>query len=469
LFPGGLAVFRQRAFTLYLGARLCSALAAQMIIIAVGWQVYHLTGRVLDLGLVGLSQFLPFLCLSLFAGHAADRFERRVIILCCLTVHLACALLLLTLARRGNGSVLPIFGVLALLGIARAFMMPASQSFLPNIVPLGMLGNAVAINSSASQLANIVGPSLGGLVYAYGESAKSAPGGAQWVYGGAAGLLSGAILLLLVVDSRRGAARNGVQFSWGHLLEGLRFTWHRRTVLGAISLDLFAVLFGGASALLPAFTRDVLHGGPEVFGYLRAAPGAGAVLMAVGLAVRPITRRVGVYIRSSDGDFWADAAFLGRAGGAVDDGRGRHDQRVRARTSGAARNAGQHPGTSERRQLDRHRRVQRARRVRIRHYRRLVRPGSGDRPGRRSNIGGGGALGEGLFPHALAIADFPATQGLRNGWHITDLMSITMLSAPNTMITIMMITIMAGTIMAGTATITVIRPAWAPMRGPPGC
>ncbi|MGD0491141.1 MAG: MFS transporter [Steroidobacteraceae bacterium] len=296
LFPGGLAVFRQRAFTLYLGARLCSALAAQMIIIAVGWQVYHLTGRVLDLGLVGLSQFLPFLCLSLFAGHAADRFERRVIILCCLTVHLACALLLLTLARRGNGSVLPIFGVLALLGIARAFMMPASQSFLPNIVPLGMLGNAVAINSSASQLANIVGPSLGGLVYAYGESAKSAPGGAQWVYGGAAGLLSGAILLLLVVDSRRGAARNGVQFSWGHLLEGLRFTWHRRTVLGAISLDLFAVLFGGASALLPAFTRDVLHGGPEVFGYLRAAPGAGAVLMAVGLAVRPITRRVGVYM-----------------------------------------------------------------------------------------------------------------------------------------------------------------------------
>jgi len=296
LFPGGLAVFRQRAFTLYLGARLFSALAAQMIIVAVGWQVYHLTGRVLDLGLVGLSQFLPFLCLSLFAGHAADRFERRVIILCCLTVHLACALLLLTLARRGNGSVLPIFGVLALLGIARAFMMPASQSFLPNIVPLGMLGNAVAINSSASQLANIVGPSLGGLVYAYGESAKSAPGGAQWVYGGAAGLLSGAILLLLVVDSRRGAARNGVQFSWGHLLEGLRFTWHRRTVLGAISLDLFAVLFGGASALLPAFTRDVLHGGPEVFGYLRAAPGAGAVLMAVGLAVRPITRRVGVYM-----------------------------------------------------------------------------------------------------------------------------------------------------------------------------
>ena len=161
LVPGGFAVFRRPAFTLYLGARLFSALAAQMIIIAVGWQVYHLTGRVLDLGLVGLSQFVPFLCLSLFAGHAADRFDRRRIVLCCLSVYLVCSLLLLFLARHGTGSVLPIFAVLALLGVARSFMMPASQSFLPNIVPLEILGNAVAINSSAFQLANIVGPSLG--------------------------------------------------------------------------------------------------------------------------------------------------------------------------------------------------------------------------------------------------------------------------------------------------------------------
>jgi MFS family permease len=258
--------------------------------------VYHLTGRVLDLGLVGLSQFLPFLSLSLFAGHAADRFDRRRIILCCLTVFLACALLLLWFARRGNGSVLPIFAVLALFGIARAFLMPASQSFLPNIVPLEVLGDAVAINSSAFQLANIVGPSLGGLVYAYGETSSWAPGGAQWVYGGAAGLLAGAVLMLLWVNTRRGAPQGRIEFSWGHLLEGLRFTWHRKTVLGAISLDLFAVLFGGASALLPAFTRDVLHSGPEVFGLLRAAPGVGAVAMAIWLALRPITRRVGVYM-----------------------------------------------------------------------------------------------------------------------------------------------------------------------------
>jgi MFS family permease len=296
LTAGGFSLFRRRAFAFYLGARLCSGLAAQMIIIAVGWQVYHLTGRVLDLGLVGLSQFLPFLCLSLFAGHAADRFDRRRIILCCLTVFLVCALLLLCFARRGNGSVLPIFAVLALFGIARAFLMPASQSFLPNIVPLAVLGDAVAINSSAFQLANIVGPSLGGLVYAYGESSRWAPGGAQWVYGGAAGLLAGAVLMLLWVNTRRGAPQGWIEFSWRHLLEGLRFTWHRKTVLGAISLDLFAVLFGGASALLPAFTRDVLHSGPEVFGLLRAAPGVGAVAMAIWLALRPITRRVGVYM-----------------------------------------------------------------------------------------------------------------------------------------------------------------------------
>jgi len=327
VIPGGFAVFRRRAFTLYLGTRLFSALAAQMIIIAVGWQVYHMTGRVLDLGFVGLSQFLPFLCLSLFAGHAADRFDRRGIILSCLTVYLVCALLLLAFARHGGDRVLPIFAVLALLGIARSFMMPAAQSFLPNIVPLEMLGNAVAINSSAFQLANIVGPSLGGLVYAYGESSKSAPGGAQWVYGVAAGLLAAGVLTLLFVDSRRGAAENRGEFAWGHLLEGLRFTWHRKTVLGAISLDLFAVLFGGASALLPAFTRDVLHAGPEVFGYLRAAPGLGAVTVAVWLAVRPITRRVGVYmfggvaifgvatvIFGSTQDFWVALGALALMG-----------------------------------------------------------------------------------------------------------------------------------------------------------
>ena len=292
---GGFAIFRQRDFTLYLLARFFSAIAAQMIVIAVGWQVYRLTGRVLDLGLIGLSQFLPFLCFALIAGHAADVHERRVIIMLCFTVFLVCALLLFVLARASVASVWPIFVVLALLGVARAFLSPAQQSFLPNIVPLSSLGNAVAISSSTFQVATIAGPSIGGLIYAFGESSHRVDGGAQWVFGTAATLLATALALMSLLEHRR--SHSGAPApSWKGLLEGLRFIWRRKTVLGAISLDLFAVLFGGATALLPAFTRDILHAGPEVFGYLRAAPGAGAVLAALWLAVRPVTRRVGLFM-----------------------------------------------------------------------------------------------------------------------------------------------------------------------------
>ena len=265
-----------------------------MIIVAVGWQVYRLTGRVLDLGLVGLSQFLPFLSLALFAGHAADRHDRRGIILGCQLLYVTCALLLLAFAWCAGTRVEPIFTVLALLGIARAFLLPASQSFLPTLVPPEELGQAIAANSSMAQLASIAGPSLGGLLYAGGEAAGGSNGGALWVYGSAAGLLAASMGLLGLVRGQRPVVARRVEYSWGHLLEGVRFTWRRKTVLGAISLDLFAVLFGGAAALLPAFTRDVLHAGPETFGYLRAAPGVGAVAMAVWLAWRPIRRRAGL-------------------------------------------------------------------------------------------------------------------------------------------------------------------------------
>jgi MFS family permease len=284
---GRLAIFKQRDFTLFLCARLCTSLAAQMIIVAVGWQVYHLSGRLLDLGLIGLSQFLPFLCLSLFAGHAADVYQRRLIIGLCMLAFSICALVLLLFTLRASASVVPIFVVLALFGVARAFLLPATQSFLPNIVPIGMLGNAVAINSSTFQVASIAGPSAGGLLYALG--------GAVCVYAVAVVLLLGALTMMLCVK-QRGAAQQRSGAGEGDLLDGLRFTWRKKPVLGAISLDLFAVLFGGAAALLPAFTKDVLHAGPEVFGYLRAAPGLGALVTALWLAVRPITRRVGVYM-----------------------------------------------------------------------------------------------------------------------------------------------------------------------------
>lgn len=302
VFTGGFAVFKHRDFDLYICARFFSSIAAQMIIIAVGWQVYHLTGRVLDLGLIGLSQFLPFLCLSLFAGHAADVYDRRVIILLCLIAFLGCALMLLGFARANLGHVMPIFAVLAVLGVARAFLTPASQSFLPNIVPVAALGNAIAINSSAFQVATITGPSVGGLLYAFGA--------AIWVYGAAAALLAVSLLMLLLIKARRSAGE-GVVAVRGRLLEGLRFIWRRKTVLGAISLDLFGVLFGGATALLPAFTKDVLHAGPDVFGYLRAAPGIGAVATALWLAFRPVRRRVGVYMFSGVAIFGVATVVFG--------------------------------------------------------------------------------------------------------------------------------------------------------------
>jgi MFS family permease len=291
----GFAVFRERDFSLFLLARFLSQVAVQMMVIAVGWQVYHLSGRLIDLGLIGLSQFLPFLCLGLIAGHAADVYERRVIMMLCLTAFLVCALLLFGFARLSIASVWPIFGVLAILGVARAFLSPAAQSFVPNIVPLPVLGNAIAINSSANQVAIIAGPSIGGLIYALGQSSRAPNDGAQWVFGTAA-VLAAAGVGLLALLKRRKSDRGATEASWDRLLEGLRFIWRRKTVLGAISLDLFAVLFGGATALLPAFTKDVLHAGPEVFGCLRAAPGVGAVLMALWLTVRPVRRRVGLFM-----------------------------------------------------------------------------------------------------------------------------------------------------------------------------
>jgi MFS family permease len=291
-FTGGFAVLMNRDFTLFLCARFCSSIAAQMIIMAVGWQVYHITGRVLDLGLIGLSQFLPFLLLALFAGHVADQFDRRLIILLCLCAHGTCALLLLALALAKVGSALPIFAVLAVLGIARAFQLPATQSFVPTIVPAAILRSALAVNSSANQVATIAGPSAGGILYALSDSTLGRFGGAERVYAVAAFLLLASIGMIALVHKRR-LPGSRVAASWATLLQGIRFIWDRKTVLGAMSLDLFAVLFGGATALLPAFTRDVLHAGPDVFGYLRAAPGIGAGATALWLAFRPVSRHVG--------------------------------------------------------------------------------------------------------------------------------------------------------------------------------
>jgi MFS family permease len=307
---GGIAVLKNRDFTLYLSSRFFATIATQMIIMAVGWQVYHITGRVLDLGFIGLSQFLPFLCLVLFSGHVADQFDRRIIILACHCSYLACALLLLSFAAVKIATTLPIFAVLAIFGVTRAFQLPASQSFVPTIVPMTALRNALAINSSANQVATIVGPSIGGVLYAVSESGLGRNSGAGLVYGAAALLLLLAIGMIALIRKRRQATSRSM-LSWSTLLQGLRFVWHRKTVLGAISLDLFAVLFGGATALLPAYTRDVLHAGPEVFGYLRAAPGIGAGITAMWLAFRPVSRHVGVTMFAGVAAFGAATVVMG--------------------------------------------------------------------------------------------------------------------------------------------------------------
>ena len=281
-----------------------------MVIMAVGWQVYHITGRVLDLGLIGLSQFLPFLCLVLFSGHVADQFDRRIIIMLGHCAYALCTLLLFGFAWMKIKTTLPIFGVLSILGITRAFQMPAAQSFVPTIVPIATLRNALAINSSTNQVAAILGPSLGGIVYALAERGFGQNSGAGVVYGAAAILLLVAITLVALIHKRRLPSARSV-LAWSTLLQGLRFVWQRKTVLGAISLDLFAVLFGGATALLPAYTRDVLHAGPDVFGYLRAAPAIGAGVTAVWLAFRPVSRNVGITMFAGVAAFGMATVVLG--------------------------------------------------------------------------------------------------------------------------------------------------------------
>lgn len=282
----GLSVLRNRNLSFYLSARFLGTLAVQMQSVAIGWQVYQITGSLFDLGLIGLAQFAPFLVLILWAGHVADRHNRRLIVLLCMAVQLLCSLMLIAFTASASRTVWPVFAILVLFGSARAFMMPASQAVLKNLVPDRDFSQAVALGSSTFHVAVIAGPILGGLLYVFGP---------QTVHIVAACLLSVAVLLMSGTRSIQQIVSRG-PVSWHTLLEGLRFVWSRPIVLGAISLDLFAVLFGGATALLPAYAHDVLHTGPTGLGLLRTAPGLGAALCSITLAFFPITRRVGAWM-----------------------------------------------------------------------------------------------------------------------------------------------------------------------------
>jgi MFS family permease len=284
-----LALLRNADYTRYVAARFLGSIAVQMQTVAVGWQVYEVTRSPLDLGLIGLSQFLPFVLLILPAGHFADTRDRRRILVGCYAVLLLCSLLLWFHSWRGLHSAWPVFGIMTLYGVARAFAMPASQALLPNLVAREHLGTAVAFNSSLWQVSTIAGPALGGLLYLAGPTT---------VYATVAALLAVSFVMLVLL--RRGheaaASDNPAPFDRDALLEGLRFVRRRRPVLGAISLDLFAVLFGGATALLPVYAADVLHVGPSGLGWLRAAPGVGAAVTGLVLSAYPVARRVGHFM-----------------------------------------------------------------------------------------------------------------------------------------------------------------------------
>jgi MFS family permease len=278
-----LSVLRHRDFTAYAAARFCTSLAWAMLGVAVGWQVYQLTRNPLYLGFVGLAQFLPFVLLVLPAGYVADHADRRLVLVGAYGIQGICAGVLLWFTLSGTTRVWPVFVAMTLFGGARAFSMPASQAMIPNLVPPEVFPKAVAVNSLLLEIAVITGPSLGGVLYLLGPSV---------VYGAAFGLVALVVLLVSTIRPVR-AVRSSDEGVSADLLSGLRFVLHRPTVLGAISLDLFAVLFGGATALLPAFASDILHIGPAGLGVLRTAPGAGAALTAVVVGLVPIERHVG--------------------------------------------------------------------------------------------------------------------------------------------------------------------------------
>jgi MFS family permease len=282
--PAGV-VFRLSNFRYYLIFRVLTTTASEMQAVAVAWQVYSLTHRPLDLGLVGLAQFLPGILLFLVTGQTADRFPRQRILQACCAGFAVCSVLLLGMTLHGLSSIYPIYCVLLLNGTVRAFNGPASQAFLPLLVPAEDFPRAVAWNTSIFQAATIAGPVAGGLLYGWTASPTL-------VYCGAAIECLAALLVLTGVRVRVPQGRRPAA-TYGMALEGLRYIRRNRMILGAISLDLFAVLLGGAVALLPVYAREVLKIGASGLGLLRSGPGLGALVMAVAVARWPLRRHAG--------------------------------------------------------------------------------------------------------------------------------------------------------------------------------
>ncbi|MBA2937455.1 MFS transporter [Paenibacillus sp. CGMCC 1.16610] len=260
-----------------------SSIAFQMLSVAIGWQMYELTHDAFSLGLVGLAQFLPMVLLTLVVGHFADRYDRRYIVFLCQIVEGVIALLLLSGSLTNSLGQNHILVMAAILGACRAFEGPSSSALLPQLVPKEFLQQAISWNTSVGQLSQILGPSMGGLLYWAGSS---------FVYTAASlALLTAGILTFFIRSTP--IVRKSEPVSLRSLFSGIMFVYRQPIILGTISLDLFAVLLGGATALLPIFSQDILHTGPWGLGLMRTAPAIGALLMSIVLVYYPLKKAVG--------------------------------------------------------------------------------------------------------------------------------------------------------------------------------
>jgi MFS family permease len=275
--------FDYKGYRFYWVARFLLVFAIQVLSVAVGWQIYDQTRDPFLLGLVGLVQFLPAPLLVLVTGSVADRYNRRIIMASCMAVEAACALALLTILHQRLTIVWPVYAVLLVFGIARAFMGPAVQSLLANLVPQTALANAIALNSSSFQVATIVGPVAGGLLY--GVSSELAYSVSILFF-----LCAGVLTLLIPKPEQKPSQPVTTEA----LFAGFRYIWSQPIVLGALSLDMIAVMLGGAIALLPVFARDILDVGPWGLGALRSSVGVGALLMSLWLINNPVRDHAGL-------------------------------------------------------------------------------------------------------------------------------------------------------------------------------
>jgi len=278
------AALRYADYRYFLAGRLASVVGAQMIDVAIGWELYERTHRALALGLVGLVQVVPIILLALPAGHLADRIDRKRIAIATLGLLIACSLSLAAISFTAAPVPL-VYLTLFAIGVGLAFHRPAVAALLPQLVPEEHFANAVTWNSVGWQLAAVAGPAIGGMIIAWQHRAGM-------VYVLDAGLMLVFVFCLARIR-RRHVARAPREVTLRSLLGGVRFVWHTKVILAAITLDLFAVLFGGATTLLPVFAKDILHVGAEGFGWLRAAPSIGAVIMAFSLTRRPPMQRAG--------------------------------------------------------------------------------------------------------------------------------------------------------------------------------